>query len=122
MLLVEDDDAVRALVSLTLERHGYHVIKASTPEEALALAKTLTERLDLVLTDVIMPGMRGPDMVARLQEVLPPFHVLYLSGYPSDALGLPTEGMQASVRWLQKPFAPGRLLEVVREVLDASPD
>jgi two-component system cell cycle sensor histidine kinase/response regulator CckA len=118
-LLVEDDSAVRGLVSTALRRHGYRVVEAVSGEQALAVAETVREHVDLILSDVVMPGMQGPELVAQLSVKWPHSKVLYMSGYPADAFGKGKEGPGFSGEWLQKPFTTGRLLQRVRELLDA---
>jgi two-component system cell cycle sensor histidine kinase/response regulator CckA len=121
VLLVEDDSAVRGLVARALKRHGYRVIEAATGKQALALAETVQEHIDLILSDVVMPGMQGPELVAQLKVTRPRSRVLYMSGYPADAFSLEKEGTDSPVEWLRKPFTTGRLLQKVRELLDAPP-
>jgi two-component system cell cycle sensor histidine kinase/response regulator CckA len=119
-LLVEDDSAVRALVSTALRRHGYRVVEAASGEQALAVAETVREHIDLILSDVVMPGMQGPELVAQLNVRGPQSKVLYMSGYPADAFVKGPEGADSSSgEWLQKPFTTGRLLQRIRELLDA---
>jgi CheY-like chemotaxis protein len=123
VLLVEDDSAVRGLVGRALKRHGYRVVEAATGEQALAVAETVREHIDLILSDVVMPGIQGPELVAQLKVTRPRSKVLFMSGYPADAFGLGHEGADSPVGWLQKPFTTGRLLQKVRELLDApAPD
>jgi two-component system cell cycle sensor histidine kinase/response regulator CckA len=123
VLLAEDDSTVRGLVSKALRRHGYRVVEAASGEQALALAETVNEEIDLILSDVVMPGMRGPELVAQLKATRPQTKVLYMSGYPADAFSKPQEGVDAGGEWLQKPFTTGRLLQKVRDLLDAhAPD
>jgi CheY-like chemotaxis protein len=119
VLLVEDNSVVRGLVSKALKRHGYRVVEASSGEQALALAETVREHIDLILSDVVMPGMQGPQLVARLMVTRPRSKVLYMSGYPADAFSKGQEAAGPPGEWLQKPFTTGRLLQRVRELLDA---
>jgi len=117
VLLVEDEAQVRDLLSGMLERHGYHVLVARTGEEALAVAGGQTGPLDLLITDVVMPGIGGPELGARLSLRHRGLRVLHISGYTDDAvlrLGV-SEGVAA---FLQKPFTIEALLVKVREVLD----
>ncbi|HVB36996.1 MAG TPA: response regulator, partial [Vicinamibacterales bacterium] len=116
ILLVEDEDSVRAFTAAVLKRYGYHVLEASAPNEALLLAECVSGAINLVLTDVIMPGMTGPDMVARLRQRHPNATILYMSGYPSHVV---REGiLDASAPFLEKPFTSTGLLEYVRGALD----
>ena len=117
VLLVEDEDAVREVVRRVLERQGYHVLEASSGARALALAATWTRRIDLLLTDVIMPEMNGPQLAAQLVRLRPGLRVLYASGYAADALG--PMGLGApEVALIQKPFTPAELAHRVRQALD----
>jgi PAS domain S-box-containing protein len=119
VLLVEDDAPVRALLSSVLKRHGYNVLVASGPKEALTTAARHMGPLDLVLSDVIMPEMSGPEMVALLRNIRPEPAVLYLSGYATDALV--TDGvLPDAVSFIQKPVTARQLLQAVRLVLTQS--
>ena len=122
VLLVEDEEIVRTLVHQVLTRHGYRVLVARNGEEAAQVASGHGGTIDLVLTDVVMPGMAAADLVAQLSVGRPGLKVLYVSGYADHAVsrsGL----LERKVEFLQKPFAPDRLAHKVREVLDrASPN
>jgi len=119
ILVVEDDPQVRQVTVRSLEAAGYRVLVASQGEEALALAAAETGSLDLLITDVIMPGSDGPAVAEGLRHRLPDLRVLYVSGYPQDLIA--QRGVVApGVEFLQKPFTPSSLLERVREVLDAA--
>jgi CheY-like chemotaxis protein len=118
ILLVEDDDAVREVVQVTLSQRGYRVVDAASPAEAFSLVDGLTERIDLILSDVIMPGMSGPEMVARLHHRLSGCRVLYMSGYPNALRDRGGPAQNAPKVWLQKPFSSAQLLTRVRAVLD----
>ncbi len=117
VLLVEDEDAVREIVRRVLERQGYHVLEASSGPRALAVAATWARHIDLLLTDVIMPEMNGPQLAAQLLALRPGLRVLYASGYAADALG-PTGLGTPDVALIQKPFTPAELSRRVREALD----
>jgi PAS domain S-box-containing protein len=117
ILLVEDEDDVRALAREVLERQGYSVLEASDGPRALRQFETGSDRIDLVLTDVVMPRMSGRELVDRVRALRPQTRVLYMSGYTEDAIV--RHGVRdASTVLLGKPFAPGDLLAKVREVLD----
>jgi signal transduction histidine kinase len=116
VLLVEDDAAVRVLVREVLARSGYRVLVARGAEEALALAARHRSEIDLVLSDIVMPRMSGPDLVGRLREQRAAPRVLFMSGY-SDGAGV--RPLEAAV--LEKPFTPGGLLHAVREAFDLAP-
>jgi len=115
ILLVEDEESVRQLVRETLEARGYRVLEAENGNAALALAAQHSESIDLIVTDVIMPGLSGHELVQHLQATRPATKVLYLSGYAEDAVSTPlTESPKA---FLQKPFTLQNLSRKVREVL-----
>jgi two-component system, cell cycle sensor histidine kinase and response regulator CckA len=117
ILLVEDDDAIRAMVESVLTAHGYNVISASDPAQAMARLDPEPGALHLLLTDVVMPHGSGPDLYARLLKSRPTLKVIYMSGYASDlALGKGREDAKAI--FLEKPFSLQTLLQTVRNVLD----
>ncbi len=118
ILLVEDHEAVRGLVRTALTGRGYRVIEATRGDEALAIARELAEAPDLVLTDVVMPGLSGREVAERLRETYPRTPVLFMSGYTNDVVT--RQGiLDADVAFLAKPFTPQQLLRKVREILDA---
>ncbi len=117
VLLVEDEDAVREVVRRVLERQGYRVIEASSGPRALALAANWPHPIDLLLTDVIMPDMNGPQLAAQLSGLRPGIRILYASGYAADALGPMGLGSR-DVAIIQKPFTPSELAQRVRQALD----
>ena len=119
VLLVEDEEQVRALASLALQRAGFKVIEAHHPEEALEAAARHQGPIHLILTDVVMPGMNGRVMVERLVTRHPDARILFMSGYSDDALA-PMGVAPADVAFLNKPFTPKELAERVRAVLDAA--
>jgi signal transduction histidine kinase/ActR/RegA family two-component response regulator len=117
VLLVEDEQAVRILARRVLTRAGFRVIESESPGDALRLAEQHQRDIRLVLTDVVMPEMSGPTLVARILEVCPKARVLYMSGYTDDEVigrGLSNPGMML----LQKPFSAQELVERVRLALD----
>jgi two-component system cell cycle sensor histidine kinase/response regulator CckA len=117
ILLVEDDEAVRRLARLSLERSGYHLLEAENPKAALRLANQFGGQIDLLLSDVMMPESEGPPLFQRLVKVRPSLRVLYMSGYADEAVvrhGIVVEGTP----FLQKPFTPVALSAKVRDVLD----
>ena len=115
VLLVEDEQAVRELVRIILERAGHRVVEAATPEEALAQFDTMPS-VDLLLTDVVMPAMSGFDLFHNLVERLPSLRVLFISGYTDYALFEPTIADKGAA-FLEKPFSAEALISKVREVL-----
>jgi PAS domain S-box-containing protein len=119
LLLVEDEPAVRRLVTRMLERHGYEVLVAEDGEEALAHAAGGGEPVDLLVSDVVMPGMSGPDLARRLRESWPGLAVLFVSGYPRDFRPGNAPDDDA---FLSKPFSQQQLLRAVAAQLERKPD
>ncbi|MCC2669121.1 MAG: domain S-box protein [Armatimonadetes bacterium] len=117
ILLVEDEQHLRALLAGALSTAGYHVLEASNGAEALAVAEAWPGPIHLVLTDVVMPVMGGRELAGRIAELYPGSRVLFMSGY-TDELEL-TSGSRAPETFLQKPFSPAVLATYVRELLDA---
>ena len=116
IMVVEDEPAVRVLVSQTLQQLGYTVLEASDGYEALSVIKRHAGGLHLVLTDVIMPLMNGWELATRLKTIRPGTRVLYMSGYTDDVLAF--HGVsQPEVHFIQKPFSSTRLAEKVEMVL-----
>lgn len=120
ILLVEDEEALRAMASTVLRQAGYRVLEAGQGTEALRLAEQHPEPIHLLITDVVMPEMGGRELVERLCQQRPDLKVLYLSGYTDDAVvrhGVLQEGMA----FLQKPFKLAALTSKVRQVLEDPP-
>lgn len=113
MLLVEDEPLVRDLVREVLDSRGYDVRVADGPEQALRLADS---EFELLVTDVVMPGMNGRVLAERLRIRHPLLKVLYTSGYPSESVRAQV-GLPEDVEFLQKPFSLARLEEKVAEIL-----
>jgi signal transduction histidine kinase len=119
ILLVEDAALVRTLARQVLETAGYRVLEAESGEAALRICESINgTRIDLLLTDVVMPGMSGNDMSKILLAKQPDMPVLYMSGYTDDAI-VQHGVLEPGINFLQKPFSPGALAVKVREVLDA---
>ena len=118
LLVVENEAAIKALVQMALERHGYVVLTAESGGEALRLAAAHTGPIDLLITDVVMPDLRGPELARRLVAERPDLITLFMSGYMDDALGLDTSALPVPVDFIQKPFSPSALAARVRELLD----
>ncbi len=119
VLLVEDEDMIRDLIRHILESHGHPVLVASKGQEALDLAKRHAGPIDLLVTDVVMPGMSGRELADRLAQSRANLRVLYMSGYTYNEIG--RHGVLGSdIAFIQKPFSPDGLMRKVREVLDAT--
>lgn len=117
VLLVEDDPGLLKLGRRMLENLGYTVLAAGTPEEALEIAGKQGEEIQLLITDVIMPGMNGRVLADRIQQQCPRLGVLFVSGYTADALAHRSV-LDDGVTFLQKPFSLGALTLKVREALE----
>jgi two-component system cell cycle sensor histidine kinase/response regulator CckA len=116
VLLAEDEETIRSLVGEVLTRNGYKVFAAPNGEEAIQLLTQHVGEIDLLLTDVVMPGMRGPDLARAAARLNPNLRVLYTSGYASE----PDEAFEdPDVAFIGKPFSPKELVSKVRDVLDA---
>jgi CheY-like chemotaxis protein len=116
VLLVEDEESVRQLVRETLAAKGYRVIEAENGESGASVAARHDGKIDLVITDVVMPGMGGRELVKQLSQTRPEAKVLYLSGYTEDSIV--SEGtIDSGAAFLQKPFTLQTLSRKVREVL-----
>jgi len=116
ILLVEDEEAVRRLARRVLEEVGYRVLEAADGPEALRLAGRWDDAIDLVVTDVIMPGMSGQELSARLRLQRPWLKILYVSGYTDDAI-LQHGTLLPNTSFLQKPFTPAGLAQRVQETI-----
>ncbi len=119
ILLVEDAELVRTLARQVLETAGYRVLEAANADAAIRLCDSINgDRIDLLLTDVVMPGMSGNDMSRILLVKHPGMPVLYMSGYTDEAI-VQHGVLEPGINFLQKPFTPAALATKVREVLDA---
>ena len=118
ILLVEDEEAVRRLAGLLLERAGYRVIAAGNAEEAAQIHLAHSGAISLLITDVVLPGSSGPELYQRLSIRDPRLRVVYMSGYTDDAV-FRTGRLEPGVAFVQKPFRRQELLQKIREILDA---
>jgi PAS domain S-box-containing protein len=119
VLVVEDDGAVRRLIRDVLREARYHVIDARDGDDAVSRARLHPTTVQLLIADVVMPGLTGQELAIRLQHIFPEIRVLYTSGY-SKPTAL-TTGIDATAPFLPKPFLPADLLAKVREVLSGAP-
>jgi len=120
VLLVEDDAAVCELVRAVLASQGYSVLAARHPQEAETICKSQPGGVQLLLTDVIMPEMTGPELAKRLTALHPQMRVLFMSGYIDDSV-VRQEIRDRGIAYMQKPFSPTSLAKKIREVLDSAP-
>jgi len=111
ILLVEDDEVVRLLVGEALRGYGYTVIEASKGDEALELSRSHAGSIDLLLTDVVMPGMSGTELADRLSAERSGLALIFTSGYPANTV------VQIGATYLQKPYDPAELAAAVRSTL-----
>jgi len=118
VLLVEDEEAVRNLMREILDSAGYVVLAAASGAEAMRRSRDHAGPIHLLITDVVMPGMSGPQLASQIAAERPGMRILYTSGYPDDALG-PHGGLPPGTAFVQKPLTPDDLADRVREVLDA---
>jgi CheY-like chemotaxis protein len=117
ILLVEDEPDVRRLAARALTQHGYVVLEANGGVEALEIARRYRGPVNLLVTDVVMPGLNGKEVLSRLIETRPDARALFMSGYPADIIA--NRGLlDSNIAFLQKPFTPSVLLQRVRATLD----
>jgi DNA-binding NtrC family response regulator len=115
ILVAEDEPGVLQLAVETLQRRGYRVLPAPNGEDALKLAAGFDGTIHLLVTDVVMPGMKGPELADRMRALRPGIRVLMMSGYATDVV---TPGDLKEAPLLQKPFSPGALTKAVAAILD----
>ena len=120
ILLTEDEDSVRVVATAALERRGYRVLAAADGESAIAISRAFPGRIDLLISDVVMPGMNGQQLASQLEMMRPGMRVLFVSGYTDDAVLMKGLALNEGT-FLQKPFTSLELARRVRVVLDQSP-
>ena len=117
ILLVEDEDMVRGLMCEVLEREGYRVLACSNPAEGIEESQRHAGQIDLLLTDVVMPGMNGREMADRIHEIMPQLRVVFMSGYTQQALTQQGE-VDPKFEYLQKPFTLKSLTQKLVTMLE----
>ena len=119
LLIVENEAAIRNLLQMALRKNGYTVLAAESGREALHLVSAHSGPIHLLITDVMMPDIDGPELVRRLSAIRPETRTLFMSGYMDDALG--EQGvLPSSVNFIQKPFSPSTIAQKVRDILDGT--
>jgi DNA-binding NtrC family response regulator len=114
ILLAEDEALLRELGETILRQGGYNVVSAPNADELRSLVAQYPQRIDLLLTDVVMPGLAGQELVTLVKQRWPEIRVLYMSGYSNEEL----EDLDRDAGFLQKPFTPGELMKKIAEVLN----
>jgi CheY-like chemotaxis protein len=115
ILLVEDQVDVRQFIREILGEHGYHTLEAAGGDEAIEIAKRYPAPIHLLITDMVLPQMNGPEIVSLIRHIQPGIGVLLMSGYTAERL----DGqLDVATPYLEKPFTPEKLLKQVREILD----
>ena len=118
ILVVEDEPTVRNLLREVLERTGYRVVACAAPDEGIAACLAPEPNIDLVLTDVVLPGMNGWEMASRISQARPGVRVVFMSGYTEHVLV--REGvLDGRVEYLQKPFSLDTLRQRLKSLLEA---
>jgi DNA-binding NtrC family response regulator len=116
ILVVEDDEGLRSLMQHLFKQWGYDLLVAPTAEDALRTSAEHAGPIDLVITDVVLPRLNGPELATRLREARPGLKVLFTSGYSGDMVAAEMD-LPAGATFLQKPFTVAGMLRVVRDVL-----
>jgi two-component system, cell cycle sensor histidine kinase and response regulator CckA len=119
VLLVEDEPSVRAVARRMMEMRGLKVIAAESPDEAIRLVEARRDRIDILLTDVQLPGMDGPEVARRIRALQPDLKVVFISGYPREEAATAL-AFDKTAEYLQKPFTPVQLTELLRRVLESA--
>src|SRR3954453_2299627 len=121
VLLVEDEDPVRIFGARALRNKGYKVLEAKSGEAALDLIRGTEEKIDLLITDVVMPRMDGPTLVRQVREIHPEMKVIFISGYAEDAFRKRLDS-DAEIHFLPKPFTLKQLAGKVKEMISGEAD
>ena len=119
ILIAEDEEAIRRLLATTLAAQGYRVLSADSPRGALEMVRAEPDPIDLLITDIVMPELSGPELAAELRRAGARFRVLYMSGY-SEEIARRESGLEAGALLLAKPFTSRALLSAVRDALDSA--
>ena len=119
ILAVDDNPAVRKMILDALEPLGYKVLIAASGQEALEICKTEKEKIDLLLTDIVMPEINGRQLIKKLQSVRPGLQALLMSGYPEDVVG-PNSMLEPHLNFISKPFVTATLVQKINQVLEES--
>lgn len=120
VLVVDDEDALRTVASRILTKAGYRVLEAGRPSEALTICQTEHGVIDVLLTDVVMPEMSGPELARRVTELRPEIRVLFMSGYPADFVARKHIPLDLQPL-MEKPFTEPVLLAALARLLESSP-
>lgn len=116
ILAVDDDCAILALLGEILKPLGFHVLSASSGQEAMKIVREVEGKVDLLVSDVVMPEMAGPELAVRLRERYPDMEVMFISGFMKPGLGLaPSLFESREPGFLQKPFTPSELTSKLRK-------
>ena len=116
-MAVDDDPTMLDLLQEVLKPQGYEVLSAANGEEALAMAVSHRNRIDLLLTDVVLPGMKGQDLARQLTSMCPEVNVLFMSGYLCPSMAIQNSKKRYDA-FIQKPFSPNELLRKIRKLMD----
>jgi DNA-binding NtrC family response regulator len=119
ILIVEDEPDVRRMAERILTKNGYSVIGTGDGEEALDVCGRSDQQLDLLLSDVIMPGMLGTELVEKVKEIRPDMSVVFMSGYSHEVLAADALAEQNGSAFIEKPFSGTELLSTIRGLLDS---
>jgi CheY-like chemotaxis protein len=117
VLAVDDDPSMLGILEEVLKPLGYKVLSASNGEEALAMAAKHREKIDLLLTDVMLPGIKGQELAKQLLHRCPDVNILFMSGYLCPSMAH-SDSDQRFEAFIQKPFSPNALLRKIRKLLD----